>query len=66
MVAVVEIIETLEANASGGLEKTATSKESLEVRKEGLRNVTRKFFYYNLDAIISIGYRKFGDGPQKP
>ena len=43
--------------ASGELEKTATSKESLEVRKEGLRNVTRKFFYYNLDAIISIGYR---------
>ena len=43
--------------ASGELEKTATSKESLEVRKEGLRNVTRKFSYYNLDAIISIGYR---------
>ena len=43
--------------ASGELEKTATSKESLEVRKEGLRNVARKFFYYNLDAIISIGYR---------
>ena len=43
--------------ASGELEKTATSKESLEVRKEGLRNVTRKFFYYNLDAIISVGYR---------
>ena len=43
--------------ASGELEKTATSKESLEVRKEGSRNVTRKFFYYNLDAIISIGYR---------
>ena len=40
--------------ASGELEKTATSKESLEVRKEGLRNVTRKFSYYNSDAIISI------------
>ena len=40
--------------ASGELEKTATSKESLEVQKEGLRNVTRKFSYYNSDAIISI------------
>ena len=43
--------------ACGELEKTATSKESLEVRKEGSRSVTRKFLYYNLDAIISIGYR---------
>ena len=43
--------------ACGELEKTATSKESLEVRKEGNRSVTRKILYYNLDAIISIGYR---------
>ena len=43
--------------ACGELEKTATSKESLEVRKEGNRSVARKFLYYNLDAIISIGYR---------
>ena len=43
--------------ACGELEKMATSKESLEVRKEGNRSVTRKFLYYNLDAIISIGYR---------
>ncbi len=43
--------------AIGELDKAATSKESLEVRKEGMRNVTRKFIYYNLDAIISIGYR---------
>ena len=43
--------------ACGELETTATSKESLEVRKEGNRSVTRKFLYYNLDAIISIGYR---------
>ena len=42
---------------SGELDKVSTSKESLEVRKEGTRNVTRKFVYYNLDAIISIGYR---------
>ena len=43
--------------ACGELAKMATSKESLEVRKEGSRSVTRKFLYYNLDAIISIGYR---------
>ena len=43
--------------ASGELSKEATSKESLEVRLEGSRRVTRKFTYYNLDAIISIGYR---------
>ena len=43
--------------AIGELDKAATSKESLEVRREGMRNVTRKFVYYNLDAIISIGYR---------
>ena len=43
--------------ACGELDKAATSKESLEVRKEGNREVKRKFLYYNLDAIISIGYR---------
>ncbi len=43
--------------ASGELEKGATSKESLEVRQEGSRKVSRWFTYYNLDAIISIGYR---------
>ena len=43
--------------SSGELDKEATSKESLEVRQEGTRKVTRRFSYYNLDAIISIGYR---------
>ena len=43
--------------ASGELEKGATSKESLEVRQEGARRVSRRFSSYNLDAIISIGYR---------
>ena len=36
--------------ACGELEKAATSEESLEVRKEGNRSVTRKFIYYNLDS----------------
>ena len=43
--------------ASNELDKLATSKESLEVRQEGNRSVTRRFTYYNLDAIISVGYR---------
>ena len=34
--------------------KAATSKESLEVRQEGARRVTRRVVYYNRDVIISI------------
>ena len=41
----------------GELEKKATVKESLTVQKEGNRNVKRKLEYYNLDIIISVGYR---------
>ena len=40
--------------ASEELDKSATSKESLEVRREGNRSVTRRFTYYNLDAIIDF------------
>ncbi|WP_236974832.1 RhuM family protein [Membranihabitans maritimus] len=39
------------------LERNATVKESLTVRKEGKRMVNRKIEYYNLDVIISVGYR---------
>ncbi|MDI9311954.1 MAG: RhuM family protein [Limnohabitans sp.] len=39
------------------LEKQATVKESLTVQKEGKRSVNRKIEYYNLDVIISVGYR---------
>ena len=42
---------------SGELEATATSKESLLVQNEGGREITRKVLSYNLDAIISVGYR---------
>ncbi len=41
----------------GELEKIATVKESLTVQKEGNRTVKRKLEYYNLDVIISVGYR---------
>ena len=38
------------------LEKATTEKYSV-VQKEGDRNVTRSLKLYNLDAIISVGYR---------
>lgn len=39
------------------LMKVATVKEILTVQKEGIRNVSRKLEFYNLDAIIAVGYR---------
>ncbi len=39
------------------LKKKATSKESLLVRNEGNRRVSRSVTLYNLDIIISVGYR---------
>lgn len=41
----------------GELQKNATVKEYLTVQKEGNRLVKRKIEYYNLDVIISVGYR---------
>ena len=41
----------------GELERLSTVKESLIVRLEGHRNITRKVEFYNLDVIISVGYR---------
>ena len=35
----------------------ATVKKSLTVQKEGTREVRRQLTYYNLDVIISVGYR---------
>ncbi|MDA8135827.1 MAG: RhuM family protein [Desulfobacteraceae bacterium] len=42
---------------SGKLEKSATTEESSVVRREGDRQVNRKIKFYNLDAVISVGYR---------
>ena len=39
------------------LEEVATCKESLQVRQEGKRMVRRMQKFYNLDVIISVGYR---------
>lgn len=36
---------------------SSTTEESSVVQKEGNRNVTRKLKIYNLDMIISVGYR---------
>jgi prophage maintenance system killer protein len=42
---------------SGELEEFATTEESSVVQNEGKRQVQRKIKLYNLDAIISVGYR---------
>jgi hypothetical protein len=39
------------------LQEDATCKEILQVQIEGTREVSRKTKFYNLDAIISVGYR---------
>jgi len=41
----------------GELDRAATSKDFLLVRTEGRRRVRRAVAHYNLDAIISVGYR---------
>lgn len=42
---------------SAELEKEATVRKFRTVQKEGEREVARNLEYYNLDAIISVGYR---------
>ena len=41
----------------GELQEDATCKDFLQVQTEGTRQVERKQRFYNLDAIISLGYR---------
>lgn len=43
------------------LDKIATTEEFSAVQKEGNREVTRNIKYYNLDAVISVGYRVNSD-----
>ena len=43
--------------AEGELEEVSTCRKFRQVRKEGNREVTREIPYYNLDMIISLGYR---------
>lgn len=42
---------------SGELSEEATLRKIRIVRTEGIREVAREVSYYNLDAIISVGYR---------
>lgn len=43
--------------ADGELDVAATTEEISVVQTEGTRRVSRKTKFYNLDAIISVGYR---------
>lgn len=42
---------------TGELPEEATTRKIRAVQKEGSRNVERDLQFYNLDAIISVGYR---------
>jgi hypothetical protein len=43
--------------ADGELNESSTTEEFSVVQQEGTRRVKRKTKFYNLDAIISVGYR---------
>lgn len=43
--------------ADNELEEDATTKDFLVVQSEGMRQVQRKLKHYNLDGIVSVGYR---------
>nr|WP_314573277.1 virulence protein RhuM/Fic/DOC family protein [uncultured Prevotella sp.] len=62
----VELFQTSKQNVSlhinniykeGELGKEATVKDYLTVQSEGARTIHRRVKYYNLDMIISVGYR---------
>jgi hypothetical protein len=61
-----ELFQTTKQNVSlhirnlfeeGELTREGTVKDSLTVQREGERDVRRSVEYYNLDVIISVGYR---------
>ena len=63
---IVELFQSSKANVSehikniyaqGELEESSTVRDFRTVRQEGKRQVVRNLTYYNLDAIISIGFR---------
>ena len=43
--------------AEGELDEESTCRNFRQVRQEGNRQVTREIPFYNLDMIISVGYR---------
>ncbi len=42
---------------SGELQEDSTCAKNAQVRKEGKRQIVREIPFYNLDVIISVGYR---------
>jgi hypothetical protein len=63
---ITELFQTTKQNISlhinniykeGELQKESTIKDYLTVRTEGNRKIKRKITFYNLDVIISVGYR---------
>ena len=43
--------------ASGELERKATVAKNATVQRAGARDVVREVEFFNLDAILSVGYR---------
>jgi hypothetical protein len=72
----VELFQTTKQNVSlhikniyeeGELDENSTVKDYLTVQTEGKREVQRNLKFYNLDVIISVGYRvKSHRGTQFP
>ncbi len=63
---IVNLFKTSKANVSehvkgiyktGELDRDSTVRKFRTVRKEGKRSVSRELEYYNLDMVISLGYR---------
>jgi prophage antirepressor-like protein len=50
-------LHTIEIFKSEELDQNSTVKKYLTVQKEGNREVSRELEHYNLDVIISVGYR---------
>ena len=50
-------IHLKEIFAEGELSESGTCKENLQVQKEGAREVNRVRKFYNLEAILAVGYR---------
>lgn len=63
---IAELFDTSQQNVSlhlrniyqtGELDEASTHKKSLWVQTEGTRRVSREVNFYNLDAVIAVGYR---------
>jgi hypothetical protein len=61
-----EIFETTPQNVTihlkkvykdGEIDEVSTCKEYLQVRQEGLREVSRQLLHYRLEAILAVGFR---------